>query len=82
MQRRDDPWRPSRGKFVSYSKKHYDRLLYERQQRIYAALEETSGGFQRIPYDLQERILREAGLYDMPARGYYVPDYTGKGGFY
>ena len=70
------------GYWKKYSKKEYDRLLDERQQRIYAALEETSGGFQRLPYHLQERILREAGLYDMPARGFYVPDYTGKPGFY
>ena len=70
MQRRDDPRRPSspRGKFIKYSEDYYKHLLEKRRQRIDAALRST----RSLPRDVQERILDEAGLWDMPARGRYV----------
>ena len=89
MQRRDDPWRPtSRGYYFKYSEKRYQQnvrryqeQLNERHERINVALEETSGGFQRLPFELQRRILREAGLYDMPprpARGEWLRPHTSR----
>ena len=68
--RRDDPWRPpsNRGKFVKYSDEYYEKMLRLRDKKIALALNHT----RSLPRDLQERILSEAGLFDMPARGRYL----------
>jgi hypothetical protein len=89
MRRREDPWRTtSNGTWWPYSEKRYQQnvrryqeQLNERQDRINAAMEETSGGFQRLPFELQRRILREAGLYDMPprpSRGEWIRPHTSR----
>ena len=58
-------------------------LLAKRRRAIAAAL----SSMRDLPRDIQNRILRESGLYDMPAKGYYLDDYTaehtaGQDGFY
>jgi len=87
MQRRNDPWRPTRTRanklFKYYTDERYKQLLNERNKKIALALNQT----RSLPRDLQERIISEAGLFDMPPRGYYIPDYThqhvsGNSGFY
>jgi len=64
-------WRP-------YSDAYYSKLLEKRHFRIEAALSQM----HHFPRDIKERILRQSGVLDMPDKGYYVPDYTGQGGFY
>ena len=65
-------------KYIYYSDDYYKVLLSRRQRKIAAAL----STMRNLPRDMQEKILRESGVYDMPDKGYYLPDYTGKGGFY
>jgi len=72
------------GYWFSYSEKRYQEnvrryqeQLNERQERINAALNETD----RLPFELQRRILREAGLYDMPplpSRGEWLRPHTSR----
>jgi hypothetical protein len=64
-----------------YSDEYYEELLRDRQRKIDAALEEMpkhTNYYRRLPYDLQERILRDAGLLDMPPRGEWIRPHTSR----
>ena len=62
------------GKFIEYNEKYYKHLLEQRRQRIDAALRST----RSLPRDVQYRILDEAGLWDMPARGEWIRPHTSR----
>ena len=54
-------------KYIYYSDDYYNVLLARRERKIAAAL----STMRNLPRDMQERILRESGVYDMPKKGYY-----------
>jgi hypothetical protein len=56
-----------RRRWHNYSPEYYRRLLERRERAIAAALSSLRG----LPRDIQERILRQSGLSDMPEEGYW-----------
>jgi len=62
------------GYWHKYSKEYYDKMLRERDKKIALALNQT----RSLPRELQERILNEAGVFDMPPRGEWLRPHTSR----